>query len=144
MKELRTEVEIHAAPEKVWQILTDFAQYGEWNPFIHHAVGTAKVGEKVDISFRSGSRQMTLHCRVVEAVPNRELCWKYHVILPGLFRGEHRFTLEPIGADRVRLVDREMFHGLLVPLQASDIDTNSRKGFEAMDKALQARAEAGE
>lgn len=142
MKELRTEIEIQATPEKVWQVLTNLDKYPEWNPFIHHAIGKAQVGEKVDITFRSGSKEMTLHCTVIKLEPNRELCWKYHVILPGLFRGEHSFTIEPMGANKVRFVDREIFNGLLVALQAKDIDTNSKRGFEEMDKALKARAEA--
>ena len=141
MKELRTEIEIRAAPEKVWQILTDLDKWTEWNPFIHHAVGKAKVGEKVDITFKSVSKEMTLHCTVLKVEPNRELRWKYHVLLPGLFQGEHSFTIEKMDANRVRFIDREVFNGLLVPLQAKDIDTNSRQGFEAMDKSLKARVE---
>ncbi len=141
MKELRTEIEIQSTPEKVWRILTDLDKYPEWNPFIHHAVGKPKAGESVDITFRSTSQEMTLHCTVVKVEPNRELRWKYHVGFSGFFAGEHSFTVEPIDADHVRFIDRETFSGLLVPLQAKDIDTNSRRGFEAMDKALKARAE---
>lgn len=141
MKELRTEIEIQATPDKVWQVLTSLDKYPEWNPFIHHAIGTAKVGEKVDITFRSGSKDMTLHCTVVRVEPNRELCWKYHVIHPSLWSGEHSFTIEPMGANQVRFIDKEIFTGLLIPLQAKDIDTNSRRDFEAMDKALKARIE---
>jgi hypothetical protein len=141
MKELRTEIEIQASPDKVWQVLTSLDKYPEWNPFIHHAIGTAKVGEKVDITFRSGSKDMTLHCTVIKAEPNRELCWKYHVILPGLWSGEHSFTIEPTGDNQVRFIDKEIFTGLLIPLQAKDIDTNSRRDFAAMDKALKAKAE---
>jgi hypothetical protein len=141
MKELRTEIEIQASPEKVWQILTNLGEYPQWNPFIHHAIGTATVGEKVDITFRSGSKEMTLHCTVVKVETNRELRWKYHVILPALFSGEHSFVIDPIDNNRVRFVDREIFNGLLVSSQAKDIDINSRRGFEAMDKALKARAE---
>jgi hypothetical protein len=40
------------------------------------------------------------------------------VLLPSLFRGEHRFTIEPLDADRVHFIDREIFNSLLVPLQA--------------------------
>jgi hypothetical protein len=141
MKELRTEIEIQSTPEKVWQVLTDLDKWPEWNPFTHHAIGKAKAGEKVDITFKSGAKEMTLHCVVLKVEPNRELRWKYHVLLPGLFQGEHSFTIEKIDANRVRFIDREIFNGLLVPLQARDIDTNSREGFEAMDKALKARAE---
>jgi hypothetical protein len=141
VKELHTEIEIQASPEKVWQVLTDLAKWPEWNPFIHHAIGKAEVDETVDIDFQPDSKGLKLHCTVVRVEPNRELCWKYHVILPGLFRGEHSFTIEPMGADKVRFIDREIFNGLLVPLQAKDIDTNSRRGFEEMDKALKARAE---
>ncbi|MBI5963917.1 MAG: SRPBCC domain-containing protein [Chloroflexi bacterium] len=142
MKELRTEIEIQAQPEKVWKILTNLDAYPQWNPFIHHAIGTAKVGEKVDITFRTGSKEMTLHCTVVKAEPNRELRWKYHILLPALFSGEHSFVIEQIENNRVRFIDREIFNGLLVSSQAKDIDTNSRRGFEEMDKALKATAEA--
>ena len=141
MKELRTEIEIQAAPKKVWQVISELDKYPEWNPFIHHAIGKTKIGEKVDITFKTGSKEMTLHCMVIKSEPNRELRWKYHVVSTVLFSGEHVFTIEPIDASHVRFIDREVFNGLLVPLQAKDIDTNSRSGFEAMDKALKARAE---
>ena len=141
MKELRTQIEIQASPETVWQILTDLDKYPEWNPFIHHAIGKAQVNKAVDITVQSAAKAMTLHCTVITVEPNRELCWQYHVMHPGLFRGEHHFTIEPIGTNHVRFIDREIFNGLLVPLQAKDIDSNSRHGFEAMDKALKTRAE---
>lgn len=141
MKELRTEIEIQATPDKVWQVLTSLDKYPEWNPFIHHAIGKAKVGEKVDITFKSGSKDMTLHCTVIRAEPNQELCWKYHVILPSLWSGEHSFTIESLGNNKVRFIDREIFNGLLIFTQAKDIDTNTKLDFEAMDKALKARAE---
>jgi len=141
MKELRTEIKIQASAAKVWQILTDLDKWPDWNPFIYQAIGKAKLAEKVDITFRSGSKEMTLHCTVAKVEPNRVLCWKYNVLSPLLFQGEHSFTIEPEGEDMVRFIDRELFNGLLVPLQAKDIDTNSRRDFEAMDTALKNRAE---
>ncbi len=142
MKVLRTEIEIKATPEKVWSILTNLACYPEWNPFIHHAIGTAKLGGKVDITFKQGAKDMTLHCTVVRVKKERELAWQYHVIFPFLWQGEHSFTIQPLGAKLVKFIDVEIFRGLLIPLQAKDIDTNSRRDFKAMDKALKARAES--
>jgi len=141
MKELRTEIEIQASPEKVWQVLTDLDKYPEWNPFIHHALGKATIGNTVDIDFQPDSTGLKLHCTVVKAEPNKTLAWKYQVGTAFLLSGEHSFTIEPINEQRVRFVDKEIFNGLLVPLQAKDIDTNTRHGFEAMDRALKLRAE---
>ena len=141
MKELRTQIIIDASPEKVWQVLTDLDKYPEWNPFICHAIGKAEIGRTVDIDFQSDSTGMKLHCTVVRFQPNRELSWTYHAMHPILFRGEHIFTIEPLGENRVRFIDREEFNGLLVFTQAKDIDTNTKRGFEAMDKALKACAE---
>lgn len=142
MKELRTEIEIQAPSEKVWQVLTELDKYPEWNPFICHAVGKAETGKTVDIDFQSDGKGLKLRCTVARFQSNRELSWKYHVTHPLLFRGEHIFTIEPLGENRIRFIDREEFDGLLVFTQAKDIDTNTKNGFEAMDKALKARAEA--
>lgn len=143
MKELRTEIEIQARPDEVWQVLTNLDKYPEWNPFIKRAIGNATVGEKVEITVRSGAKEMVLHCIVARVEPNKELCWKYHVISPFLFRGEHSFIIDQVESNRVRFIDREIFNGLLVATQAKDIDTNSKQGFEAMDKALKGRVEQG-
>jgi hypothetical protein len=141
MKELRTEIKINAPAEKVWKILTDLDKYPEWNPFIHHAIGKVESGEKVAITFLKGKKDMTLHCKVTRLVPNKELSWEYKVIHPGLWYGEHSFTIEPEGDNRARFIDIEVFTGLLIPFRSRDIDTNSRRDFEAMDKALKERAE---
>jgi hypothetical protein len=138
---LQTEIQIQAAPEKIWQILTDLDKYPEWNPLITKAIGKVEVGERVEITVPSGSKEMKLHCTVIKAEPRQVLCWKYHIISPLLFRGQHSFSIEPMGSNYVRFVDQEIFNGLLVQSQAKDIDTNSRHGFEAMDKALKMRAE---
>jgi hypothetical protein len=47
-----------------------------------------------------------------------------------------------LGAGRVRFVQEERFSGLLVPLLAKGLDTHTLPGFEAMNRALKARAEA--
>jgi hypothetical protein len=142
MKELKTEIDIQASPAKVWQILMDFDTWQEWNPFIHTVVGKPEIGQNVDITVRTAtSKNMTLHCTIIKIEPNRELCWKYHVIFPGLFRGEHSFIIESRDDGGAHFVDVEIFSGLFVPLQAKNIDTHSKRGFEEMDQALKTRAE---
>jgi hypothetical protein len=84
---------------------------------------------------------MTFRPTVLKAEPNRELRWIGHLLIPGLFDGEHIFTIEPLGANRVRFVQREIFSGLLVPLFAKGLDTDTQRGFGEMNQALKAQAE---
>jgi hypothetical protein len=141
MPEVHTEIEIQASAEKVWNILTDFDKFPEWNPLITRAIGKPAVGESVDINVPSGTKDMILHCTVVKADPNLELCWKYHVGLPFLFTGVHSFRIEPVSASRVRFIDREVMTGLIAFTQAKNAETTTKQEFQALDKALKARAE---
>lgn len=140
--ELRTEIEIAAPAERVWEVLTDFAAYPQWNPFIRWATGEARPGGRLKVHLRpSGARGMTFRPRVLRTAPNEELRWLGRLGLPGLFDGEHAFLLEPLARDRVRFVQRERFTGVLVPLLARSLDRDTRRGFEEMNAALKLRAE---
>lgn len=142
MKELRSEIEIKASAERVWQLLTDFAHFPQWNPFIRRASGNVKLGERLDVYMQpSGANGMTFRPTVLNAEPNRELRWIGHLLIPGLFDGEHIFNIESLGTNRVRFVQREIFTGLLVPLFAKQLDTDTQRGFEEMNRALKIRAE---
>ena len=142
MKELRSEIEIQTSAERVWQLLIDFASFPQWNPFIRKATGNIRVGERLEVNIQpSGARGMTFRPTVLKAEPNRELRWLGHLLISGLFDGEHIFTIEPLGEGRVRFTQREVFTGLLVPLFARGLDTDTRRGFEEMNQALKTRAE---
>ncbi len=42
MKVIHTEIEINAPAEAVWRVLTDFAAYPEWNPFVPPSGGRGR------------------------------------------------------------------------------------------------------
>ncbi|MGB2693795.1 MAG: SRPBCC domain-containing protein [Dehalococcoidia bacterium] len=143
-KELRTEIEIDAPPERVWRVLTDFASFPEWNPFMPNLHGEAKVGSKLEVEMRPpGGRAMTFRPTVLAATPNRELRWLGRVGLPGVFDGEHRFAIEALDGNRSRFVQSERFTGALVLPIMLMIEKSTLRGFEEMNAALKGRAEAG-
>jgi hypothetical protein len=144
MKELLAEIEIQASAERVWQLLTDFDSFPEWNPFIRWAKGEAKAGARLEVHMEpSGASGMTFKPLVLKAEPGHELRWLGRLLMPGLFDGEHIFSIENLEANRVRFTQREVFTGLLVPILARGLDTNTRRGFEEMNQALKVRAEQG-
>jgi hypothetical protein len=141
-KQLRTEIDVAATPERVWQVLTDFDAYSQWNPFMTEASGRPVPGQRLTIRMQpDGGRAMTFRPTVREAVPQRRLRWLGHLLVPGIFDGEHSFTIEPLDDGTVRLVQREDFRGVLVPLLARSLDRRTLPAFERMNRALKQRAE---
>ena len=142
MLELRTEIEIQATAERVWQMLIDFDNFPNWNPFIRRASGEIKTGARLEVRIQpSGAGGMTFRPTVLKAEPERELRWLGRLLMPGLFDGEHVFTIEPFGESRVRFTQSEIYTGLFVPLLARRLNTDTRRGFEEMNRALKTRAE---
>jgi hypothetical protein len=142
VKQLSAEIEIAATPERVWAILTEFAAYPAWNPFIRKVEGAPAVGTRLAVRIEPpGGRGMAFRPTVLTVEPNRELRWLGRMLVPGLFDGEHSFHLEPLDAGRVRLVQAERFTGFLVPVLGGMLG-NTERGFQAMNQALKERAEA--
>ncbi len=131
MKELQSQIEINASAERVWQLLTDFASYPQWNPFIRRISGEPTTGERLQVRLEPPeSRGITLRPKVLSAEPNHQLRWLGHLFVPGLFDGEHSFVIQSLEEDWVRFVQREAFRGLLVPLFARSLDNSTLLGDE--------------
>lgn len=140
-KRLETEIEIDAAPELVWSVITDLASYSDWNPFIVDAHGDATVGGRVDVEMRpEGGKAIRFAPTVTEATAPSEFEWLGHLGPRGLFDGRHRFELVPTEAG-TRLRHSEEFTGLLVPLLAKSLDAGTLDGFRAMNEAMKRRIE---
>lgn len=142
MKEVRSEVEINSYPESVWRILTDFATYDQWNPFINKIIGVPREGSKIDIHIESPSGKNRKYSpRITKVEEGRELRWVGKSSLPGFLNAEHIFTIEELQPGRVRFIQREVFDGLLTRLFGKSVDTDVRQGFQDMNGALKKRAE---
>ncbi|WP_411965077.1 SRPBCC family protein [Haloferax sp. YSMS24] len=141
-RELTTSIEIDAPPERVWDVLVDFDHYDEWNPFMRIA-GRANVGATLVVHLMPpGGRESVFEPDVTRCEKHREFRWLGHLVLPGLFDGEHQFRLEPLdGGDRTRLVHAETFSGILAGLIFRFIGEETKAGFEAMNEALKIRVE---
>ena len=142
MKEVSTEIEINSYPESVWKILTDFATYDQWNPFINKIIGLPTVGSKIDIYIETPSGKNRKYSpKITRVEEGRELRWSGKSSLPGFLNAEHIFTIEELQPERVRFTQREVFDGLLTRLFGKGVDIDVRQGFQDMNEALKKRAE---
>ncbi|HEY4127664.1 MAG TPA: SRPBCC domain-containing protein [Gammaproteobacteria bacterium] len=140
-RHIDTEILIQAPPTRVWSVLTDFASYPDWNPFIVSLAGKAEWGERLAVRIRTGDgKEHRFRPLVLQATAPTRLRWLGRVGVPGLFDGEHDFELQPEQGG-TRLLQRETFQGFLVPLLWRSVEPATREGFEAMNAAFKTRAE---
>jgi hypothetical protein len=143
LKEIFTQVEIDSSADAVWAILMDFAGYASWNPFIPSVEGEAREGELLRIKIKPpDDKAQDYRVRILKIERPREFRWLGHFHMPGLIDGEHVFEIESLAPNKIRLVQRECFRGLLVPLVwKSFLNTRLRQGFEELNRGLKLRAE---
>jgi hypothetical protein len=142
MLEIRTEIHIEASAPRVWRALTDFKAFPDWNPFVLAVEGEPKKGARLKVTIRTaGGGDMTFRPRVLAANEGRELRWRGRLLVPGVFDGEHYFEVSELGNGRSRLVHGERFSGLLVPWLRRGLESSTRSGFMAMNRAVKRRLE---
>jgi len=138
---IKTSIPINATPEKVWSILTDFKNYPQWNPFITQIEGELAINNKIKIKLEPPeSNKMKFTPTIKTLTYNKEFSWLGHLFVPGLFDGNHSFFLQKSKGTTI-LLHEESFTGILVPLFKKQLLTNTKKGFELMNKALKELAE---
>jgi hypothetical protein len=144
VKEVRSEIEISSFPENVWRILTDFASYDQWNPFINKIVGLPREGDKIEIYLETpGGKKRKYSPRITKIEEGRELRWFGKSSIPGFLNAEHIFTIDELEPEHVRFIQREVFDGLLTRVFGKGLDTDVRQGFIDMNDALKKRVERG-
>jgi hypothetical protein len=141
VRELRREVEIAAPPEDVWVVVSDFAAYPEWNPFIRRIEGELRKGARLEVQIEPPGARATTFKPTVQAVDtNHELRWLGRLLLPGVIDGEHSLRIETLDGGRSRFIQSERFTGVLVGLVRGTL-AKTEVGFEQMNTALKARVE---
>lgn len=136
-KEIKTTIQISASPQKVWEILTSFDNYPNWNPFIKYVKGDFLVGEKVKIN----AGGMKFQPKILVFDREKEIRWIGKLLVNGLFDGEHIFKIIENGDGTVTFKHEERFSGILVSLFAKKLDSETRSGFEQMNIKLKEMSE---
>jgi steroid delta-isomerase-like uncharacterized protein len=144
VRQLETDIMINASAQTVWNILTNFREFPDWNPFLQTVQGAPNEGDEIKLLavLPSGTTK-NVPATILRVDAPRELRWVdgLTIPLPFIFQGEHYFLVEPVCQSKVRFVHGEIFSGLAVPFLWKKLDTDGRQGYENMNIALKKRAE---
>lgn len=139
MKHIKTKILINVSSEKIWQILMDFDNYPNWNPFIKYIQKSKSDSSKLEIEIQPpNGNKMRFKPIIIDQIQNKKFSWKGKLLLSGLFDGEHIFELIANSDGSTTFIHSEKFSGILVPF----INLKStKKGFVLMNQKLKQLAE---
>jgi hypothetical protein len=140
--QLRTEIEIAAPPERVWDALVAFGSYPDWNPYLKAVDGKLEPGQRLVLTLTpADGSERRQEVTLVKLEPKVTLRWTSKFLMRRLFDGEHYFELVPLDAGRTRLIHGEDLSGVLVQHMGPRLTAMAR-GFVGMNEALKKRVEA--
>lgn len=140
-QQIQTEIIIHASKETVYEIITCFQEYEQWNPFIVKSKGVPVVGTKLSNTMLNGEKKIVFKPVVSVADLNKRFEWLGSLFFKGLFDGQHYFIIEEIASDQINLIHGERFSGILSTAILKKIGDSTRDSFIRMNQALKERAE---
>lgn len=134
---IETTVDIDAAPDAVWDVLTDFPAYGEWSNFTS-VDGEAQVGSRLKVRMPGFSFRPT----IAVAAPGAQLQWTGTLATPRIFHGVHSFLLSSLPDGRTHVVNREEFSGALVSAVQRFLKPSANNGYTAFNAGLKRQVES--
>lgn len=144
MSDLRIEsrIGIAASTDAIWEVLTDFEGWKDWNPLYPRAAGEIRIGSKLDLDLAIPGRPVQrIQPTVLDWAPYDHLHWRL-IALRGWVTTVRFLEIEELSPGSCIFSNGEIFSGFPVGFAIKPMRRQIREGFEAMNEALKARAEA--
>ena len=138
--EFRTGVQ--APAEIVWEVISDFATWKDWNPVHPRMEGEMRIGTPLRIDLVAGDGPATpIEAVVQDWVPFEQLHWRTKR-LRGFVTAIRYLEIENMGPQNSTFSNGELFMGPLVRWVSRDERRRLRAAYTRMGEAVRDRAEA--
>jgi len=132
---------VQAPAELVWEIVSDFSSWGDWNPIHPLAEGQMKIGTPLTVHHAlPGEPVRVIQPVVQDWVPYEQLHWRTSR-LGGFVTAIRYLEIESMGPASSTFSNGELFMGLLVRWVSRDERRKLRAAFTQMGEALRDHAE---
>jgi hypothetical protein len=133
--------QIDAPASLVWEVITDFPRYAEWNPFVIGCHSTLAPGESIELRVKIFSKPQNQREWLTEHVPGRRFAYGMKPFPFGALKSERSHDVEELGGGRTRYRSHFELAGWLLPVLRALLGARLEKGFADMSAAIKARAE---
>ena len=131
-----------AAPAPVvWEVLSDLARWGEWNPLHPQVEGALRIGERLSLTERLGGQDQAAAVTIVDWVPNEQILWRSSA-LGGFVKRLRFLELEALSENGCIFSNGELWQGRYAGFAVRDRRRAYHEAFAALGEALMDRAEA--
>ena len=133
---------VQAPAEIVWEVISDFTTWSDWNPIHPRIEGELRIGKPltVDVVLDEG-QSSTIQPVVQDWVPFEQLHWRTQR-LRGLVTAIRYLEIENMGPANATFSNGELFMGPLVRWVSRDERRRLRAAYTRMGEAVRERAEA--
>jgi hypothetical protein len=139
----RTAFPIEASPDAVWDVLTDFGSYSEWNPSLPSISGELRTGGSVSLTLgMPGRPSPKVKATLGDVAPGQHLTWHGNAGADWLFAGDREFLIDRQPDGTVLFTHTEDIHGALFPLFRAVMGNAIQRSHDGFNVALKERAEA--
>jgi len=143
MREIRTEIDISAPITEVWGILTKIDDWAQWSPIINQASGDASLGSTLSITMmgKEEGKDGPKYSPVITILDEpKSFRWRAKMMAGFIMTNDKVFELEETSSG-TRLIHKELFSGMFVPLFWSSVEKNVPAMLNSMNEALKTKAE---
>lgn len=135
------EVTIQASAATVWEVITDFARYGDWNPFVLQCKSSLQPGEAIDmkVALMSRPQQQREYIKSCDAGRGFVYCMKPFPV--GALSSLRSHDIQPDGDTSCTYRSHFQLEGWMMPVVRGLLGKRLEAGFEGMTEAIRDRAE---
>ena len=131
---------MHANPDKIWESLTNFSEYPDWNPYIIEASGELAKGKKWEWKLQLATgHPFAAYPKVQTIKEGEKLVVLTKLYFSGFLDVEHCFELEAGSNHRVTLNYYQTWKGFLRNSMHKKLGPETEEAMDGMLKALKKR-----
>ena len=132
---------VQAPADLVWEVISDFATWGTWNPVHPRIEGEMRIGTTLTVDFVTEGETVVLTPIVQDWVPYEQLHWRTKR-LRGFVTAIRYLEIDKKGEENAIFSNGELFMGPLVRFVGRAERRRLRAAFTIMGEAVRDRAEA--